>query len=94
LQLQPSGFELGGKFSGLSHAPKGLAGRLGMRLLDRTNRNVTLTAAGEALRDVVERPFSETGLAVESLNRSAKRRRTETIVPLMIGRSSTVSGRD
>jgi DNA-binding transcriptional LysR family regulator len=69
-----AGLELGVTASGLSHALKGLESRLGVRLLNRTNRSVTLTAAGEALRDAVERPFAEIGLAVESLNRSATRR--------------------
>ncbi len=64
-----AGLELGVTASGLSHALKGLESRLGVRLLNRTNRSVTLTAAGEALRDAVERPFAEIGLAVESLNR-------------------------
>jgi DNA-binding transcriptional LysR family regulator len=64
-----AGLELGVSASALSHALKGLEGRLGVRLLNRTNRSVTLTAAGEELRDAITQPFSAIGQAVESLNR-------------------------
>ncbi|KQO05978.1 LysR family transcriptional regulator [Sphingomonas sp. Leaf242] len=64
-----AGLELGVTASGLSHALKGLEGRLGVRLLNRTSRSVTLTAAGGALRDAVEGPFAEIAVAVEGLNR-------------------------
>lgn len=64
-----AGVELGVTASGMSHAMRGLEGRLGVRLLNRTSRSVTLTAAGEALRDAVERPFAEIASAVEGLNR-------------------------
>jgi len=64
-----AGVELGVTASGMSHALKGLEGRLGVRLLNRTSRSVTLTAAGEALRDAIERPFAEIASAVEGLNR-------------------------
>lgn len=55
--------------SAVSHALKSLEGRLGVRLLNRTNRSVTLTAAGEQLRDALEGPFEAIGHAVEVLNR-------------------------
>lgn len=61
--------ELGVSGSALSHAIKGLEERLGVRLLNRTNRSVTLTAAGEALRDEIAAPFDAIGQAVENLNR-------------------------
>lgn len=64
-----AGLELGVSASALSHALKGLEGRLGVRLLNRTNRSVTLTAAGEELRDAITQPFSAIGQAVENLNR-------------------------
>jgi DNA-binding transcriptional LysR family regulator len=64
-----AGAELGVTASGMSHALKGLEGRLGVRLLNRTSRSVTLTAAGEALRDAIQRPFAEIASAVEGLNR-------------------------
>lgn len=47
--FRKAGLELGVSASALSHALKGLETRLGIRLLNRTNRSVTLTAAGEDL---------------------------------------------
>ncbi|MEG3162385.1 LysR family transcriptional regulator [Sphingomonas sp. LB2R24] len=64
-----AGLELGVSASALSHALKGLEARLGVRLLHRTNRSVTLTAAGEELRDKVTEPFQTIANAVEDLNR-------------------------
>jgi DNA-binding transcriptional LysR family regulator len=64
-----AGLELGVSASALSHALKGLETRLGVRLLNRTNRSVTLTAAGEELFAAVGAPFEAIGAAVEALNR-------------------------
>ena len=64
-----AGSELGVSASALSHALKGLEARIGVRLLNRTNRAVTLTAAGEELRDAIERPFDDIARAIERLNR-------------------------
>lgn len=64
-----AGIELGVSASALSHALKDFEDRLGVRLFNRTTRSVTLTAAGEELRDVVTKPFSEIGDAIENLNR-------------------------
>ncbi|QWC57455.1 LysR family transcriptional regulator [Erythrobacter sp. 3-20A1M] len=61
--------ELGVSPSALSHAMRGLEERLGVRLLNRTNRSVTLTAAGEELRDSVGQPFDLIDSAIERLNR-------------------------
>jgi len=44
-----AGAELGVSASALSHALRGSTGALGIRLLNRTSRSVTLTAAGEEL---------------------------------------------
>ena len=44
--------------SALSHAITALEGRRGVRLLNRTTRSVTLTAAGEELRAMIEGPVS------------------------------------
>lgn len=55
--------------SALSHALRGLEERLGVRLLNRTSRSVTLTAAGEALRTAISEPFEDIGRAVDVLNR-------------------------
>jgi hypothetical protein len=51
-----AGLELGVSASALSHSLKGLEARLGVRLLNRTNRSVTLTAAGEVLRAEINGP--------------------------------------
>lgn len=64
-----AGLELGVSASALSHSLKGLEGRIGIRLLNRTNRSVTLTAAGEALLAQIEPSFATIGAAVEGLNR-------------------------
>lgn len=64
-----AGLELGVSASALSHALKGLEERLGIRLVNRTNRSVTLTAAGEDLRDSIRQPFDAIEQAVERLNR-------------------------
>jgi len=60
---------LGLSGSALSHAMQGLESRLGVRLLNRTNRSVTLTAAGEELRTAIKEPFATIADAVERLNR-------------------------
>jgi DNA-binding transcriptional LysR family regulator len=64
-----AGVEMGVSASALSHALKGLEDRLGVRLLNRTNRSVTLTAAGEELQAAISEPFQTIGRAVEDLNR-------------------------
>jgi DNA-binding transcriptional LysR family regulator len=61
--------ELGISASALSHAIRGLETRTGVRLLNRTNRSVTLTAAGEELQTALTAPFEAIGQAIESLNR-------------------------
>ena len=61
--------DLGVSASALSHSLKGLETRLGVRLLNRTNRSVTLTAAGEELLAKIDEPFEAIGSAVEALNR-------------------------
>ena len=61
--------ELGVSASALSHALKGLEDRVGVRLLNRTSRSVTLTAAGEELRGAISGPFEEIGHAVDVINR-------------------------
>jgi len=64
-----AGLELGVSASALSHALRGLEERLGVRLLNRTSRSVTLTAAGEELRAAIANPLDEIGHAVGSLDR-------------------------
>jgi DNA-binding transcriptional LysR family regulator len=64
-----AGQEVGISASALSHAIKGLETRIGVRLLNRTTRSVTLTAAGEELVNVISAPMQEMGDAMEILNR-------------------------
>lgn len=61
--------EVGVSPSALSHSLRGLETRLGVRLLNRTNRSVTLTAAGEELRDAIADPFARIDQARDALNR-------------------------
>ena len=64
-----AGIEMGVSASALSHALKGLEARLGVRLLHRTNRSVTLTEAGTTLRDAVTDPLARIDQAIDDLNR-------------------------
>jgi DNA-binding transcriptional LysR family regulator len=66
--FRKAGLELGISASALSHALRGFEERLGVRLLNRTTRSVTLTAAGEALHAAVVGPFEEIGRAVDVVN--------------------------
>ncbi|WP_035883428.1 LysR family transcriptional regulator [Cupriavidus metallidurans] len=61
--------EMGISASALSHAIKGLEARLGVRLLNRTTRSVTVTSAGQELQSLISGPIDEIGQAVEALNR-------------------------
>ena len=60
--------ELGVSASTLSHALKGFEARLGVRLLNRTTKSVTLTAAGESLASAVSEPVAAIDGAIEQLN--------------------------
>jgi len=61
--------EMGVTPSALSHAMTALESRRGVRLLNRTTRSVTLTAAGEDLRAMIEGPLDRITEASENLNR-------------------------
>jgi DNA-binding transcriptional LysR family regulator len=61
--------ELGISASALSHALRGLEERVGVRLLNRTSRSVTLTAAGEELKAAISEPLDAISRAVDVLNR-------------------------
>src|SRR5689334_12615954 len=58
-----AGSELGVSASALSHAVKAMEARLGVRLVNRTSRSVTLTAAGEDLLASLDAPFAAIGSA-------------------------------
>lgn len=55
--------------SALSHTIKGLEARLGVRLLQRNSRSVSVTAAGEQLLQSLEPALSQIGGALEALDR-------------------------
>ncbi|HWK66385.1 MAG TPA: LysR family transcriptional regulator [Rhizobiaceae bacterium] len=61
--------DMGVTTSALSHAITALEARRGVRLLNRTTRSVTLTAAGEELRASIEGPIGAVSEAAENLNR-------------------------
>jgi DNA-binding transcriptional LysR family regulator len=67
--FRAAGNELGVSASALSHALQNLESRLGVRLLNRTSRSVTLTAAGEDLLNAISGPFEAIDQAKEALNR-------------------------
>lgn len=55
--------------SAVSHSLRGLETRLGVRLINRNARSVTLTEAGEELLGRLEQGFAEISAGVEALNR-------------------------
>lgn len=61
--------ELGVTPSALSHAITALEARRGVRLLNRTTRSVTLTAAGEELHAMIAGPLDAIGQASDNLDR-------------------------
>lgn len=67
--LRLAGVDLGVSASALSHALKNLETRLGVRLLHRTTRSITLTSAGEELLAAVSGPVEAIGQALDGLNR-------------------------
>ncbi|WP_019903919.1 LysR family transcriptional regulator [Methylobacterium sp. 77] len=64
-----AGLELGVSPSALSHALKAMEARLGLRLVNRTSRSVTLTAAGDDLLASLDAPFAAIDAALDVLNR-------------------------
>lgn len=69
LNFRRAALEMGVTASALSHAMTALEARRGVRLLNRTTRSVTLTAAGEALYATLVGPFEALQQASETLNR-------------------------
>src|SRR3954467_1707691 len=67
--FRSAALEMGVTASALSHAMTALEARRGVRLLNRTTRSVTLTAAGEELHSMIDAPLQAIGLAAENLNR-------------------------
>jgi DNA-binding transcriptional LysR family regulator len=64
---------LGVTRSALSHAMRQLEGRLGVRLLNRTTRSLSLTDAGIRLLDQLRPAFGQIGGALEELRRERQR---------------------
>src|SRR5437879_13804373 len=60
--------KLGVSRSALSHTLRGLEARLGLRLLTRTTRSVSLTSAGERLQNAVGHRIEEIGAELEALS--------------------------
>ncbi|WP_426143226.1 LysR substrate-binding domain-containing protein [Pseudomonas sp. DWP3-1-2] len=69
LSFSRAGLDVGISASALSHAIKALEARLGVRLLNRTTRSVTLTAAGQELYELIKQPIDQIDQAMEVLNR-------------------------
>lgn len=69
LNFRRAAVELGITASAISHSLKGLEERLNIRLLNRTSRSVTLTAAGEELRETLSPHFQAISNAVDGLAR-------------------------
>ncbi len=67
--FRKAALELDVSASALSHALRGLETRLGVRLINRNARSVTITAAGEELLLRLETGFGEIVAGVEGLNR-------------------------
>ncbi|OFC70499.1 LysR family transcriptional regulator [Alteromonas confluentis] len=61
--------ELGITTSALSHSIRNLESRLGIRLLNRSSRNVAPTDAGEALAKQLNKGFREISNGLETLNK-------------------------
>jgi DNA-binding transcriptional LysR family regulator len=66
--FRKAGLELGVSTSALSHALRSLEDSLGVRLLNRTNRSVTLTAAGEKMLAEIAEPFDRIDRAADVLD--------------------------
>ena len=64
-----AGLEIGVSTSAISHSLRGLEESIGVRLFNRTNRSVTLTAAGEELLAEIAEPFDRIDNAIDILNR-------------------------
>lgn len=67
--FRKAGLEMGVSASALSHSLKALETRLGVRLIHRTNRSVTLTEAGTILQNSITDPFKSIEKTFEDLNR-------------------------
>ncbi|MBB2755735.1 UNVERIFIED_ORG: DNA-binding transcriptional LysR family regulator [Rhizobium aethiopicum] len=67
--FRKAGEERGVTASAVSHAVLNLEDRIGIRLLNRTTRSVSLTEAGELLISHLDPAFGEMAAALDALNR-------------------------
>ncbi|TBZ89120.1 LysR family transcriptional regulator [Rhizobium leguminosarum bv. viciae] len=67
--FRKAGEERGVTASAISHAVLNLEDRIGVRLLNRTTRSVSLTEAGELLVSHLDPAFGEMAAALDALNR-------------------------
>lgn len=67
--FRKAGEERGVTASAVSHAVLNLEQRIGIRLLNRTTRSVSLTEAGELLQSHLDPAFGEITSALDALNR-------------------------
>ena len=68
LSFRKAGEERGVTASAISHAVLNLEERIGIRLLNRTTRSVSLTQAGELLKSHLDPAFGEISSALDALN--------------------------
>jgi DNA-binding transcriptional LysR family regulator len=68
LNFRRAAAELGVSPSALSHALRGIEDKLGLRLVNRTTRSVSLTEAGERLHARIRPAFRDLDDALEDLN--------------------------
>src|ERR1700741_3542251 len=73
LSFRAAAVQLGVSSSALSHSIRQLEERLGMRLLHRTTRSVSLTDAGLRLLERLRPALSEIAGAIEDLNEERSR---------------------
>jgi DNA-binding transcriptional LysR family regulator len=73
LSFRAAASQLGITPSALSHSMRQLEERLGMRLLHRTTRSVSLTDAGRRLLDRLRPAIDQIGSALEDLNQERQR---------------------
>ncbi|OHV84004.1 LysR family transcriptional regulator [Ensifer sp. LCM 4579] len=67
--FRKAGEERGVTASAISHAILNLENRIGVRLLNRTTRSVSLTEAGDLLQSYLDPAFGEITSALDALNR-------------------------
>ena len=83
LSFRGAASQLGVTPSALSHSMRQLEERLGLRLLHRTTRSVSLTDAGSRLVERLRPAINQIGDALEDLNQRATADRPDLRDPLL-----------